>query len=122
MIQEASRSSLNAKMGSGANARMIAGSATAVIISSRPARKTPAPKTPSSTSAAPRLIARVYRRPNDRGLASATRLPSQAEATRMTTSPTTTRFVPREDQYAWTFGGYDPVLRVRPGDILQLFT
>ena len=33
-----------------------------------------------------------------------------------------TRFVPTEDQYAWTFGGYDPVLRVRPGQILDLFT
>jgi acetamidase/formamidase len=40
----------------------------------------------------------------------------------MSTSPTRTRFVPREDQYAWTFGGYDPVLRVRPGEILELFT
>lgn len=28
-----------------------------------------------------------------------------------------TRFVPTEDQYAWTFGGYDPVLRVRPGQV-----
>jgi acetamidase/formamidase len=33
-----------------------------------------------------------------------------------------TRFVPREDQYAWTFGGYDPVLRVRPGEVLDVFT
>jgi acetamidase/formamidase len=32
------------------------------------------------------------------------------------------RFVPTEDQYAWTFGGYDPVMRVRPGDVLDLFT
>jgi acetamidase/formamidase len=40
----------------------------------------------------------------------------------MSTSPTRTRFVPREDQYAWTFGGYEPVLRVRPGEILELFT
>jgi acetamidase/formamidase len=40
----------------------------------------------------------------------------------MSTSPTRTRFVPREDQYAWTFGGYDPVMRVRPGDVLELYT
>jgi acetamidase/formamidase len=40
----------------------------------------------------------------------------------MTTSPTRTRFVPREDQYAWTFGGYEPVMRVRPGDVLELYT
>ena len=40
----------------------------------------------------------------------------------MTTSPTRTRFVPREDQYAWTFGGYDPVMRIRPGDVLELYT
>lgn len=33
-----------------------------------------------------------------------------------------TRFVPAEDQYAWTFGGYDPVMRVRPGDVLDVFT
>jgi acetamidase/formamidase len=29
---------------------------------------------------------------------------------------------PRPDQYAWTFGGVDPVWRVRPGEILRLFT
>ncbi|MEK6719692.1 MAG: acetamidase/formamidase family protein [Chloroflexota bacterium] len=33
-----------------------------------------------------------------------------------------TRFVPAEDQYAWTFGGYDPVMRVKPGDVLDLYT
>src|SRR5688572_29613589 len=33
-----------------------------------------------------------------------------------------TRFVPTPDQYAWTFGGYDPVLRIRPGQILDVFT
>ena len=40
----------------------------------------------------------------------------------MTSERTVTRFVPTADQYAWTFGGYDPVLRVRPGDILDLYT
>jgi acetamidase/formamidase len=40
----------------------------------------------------------------------------------MSTTVARTRFVPREEQYAWTFGGYDPVLRVRPGDVLELFT
>ena len=33
-----------------------------------------------------------------------------------------TRFVPSPDQYAWTFGGYEPVLRIRPGEILDTFT
>lgn len=37
-------------------------------------------------------------------------------------TPAITRFVPTEDQYSWTFGGYDPVLRIRPGDVLDLFT
>lgn len=32
------------------------------------------------------------------------------------------RFVPTPDQYAWTFGGYEPVMHVRPGDVLELFT
>ena len=43
-----------------ARSTMIDGSATAVIISSRPARNTPVPKTASSTSAARRSIAGVY--------------------------------------------------------------
>jgi acetamidase/formamidase len=33
-----------------------------------------------------------------------------------------TRFVPTPEQYAWTFGGYDPILRVQPGDVLDVFT
>ena len=33
-----------------------------------------------------------------------------------------TRFVPTEDQFAWTFGGCEPVMRIRPGDVLDLFT
>ncbi len=40
----------------------------------------------------------------------------------MTEHPSITRFVPTPEQYAWTFGGCDPVLRVRPGDVLDLFT
>jgi acetamidase/formamidase len=40
----------------------------------------------------------------------------------MTTQPTTTRFVPTPDQYAWTFGGCEPVMRVQPGEILDLYT
>jgi acetamidase/formamidase len=40
----------------------------------------------------------------------------------MTTQPTVTRFAPTKDQFAWTFGGYEPVLRVQPGDVLDLFT
>jgi acetamidase/formamidase len=39
------------------------------------------------------------------------------------TSPFTIhKFTPTEDQYAWTFGGYDPVMRVKPGDLLDLYT
>jgi len=33
-----------------------------------------------------------------------------------------TRFVPGEDQFAWTFGGCEPVMRIRPGDVLDLYT
>jgi acetamidase/formamidase len=33
-----------------------------------------------------------------------------------------TRFVPRENQFAWTFGGCEPVMRIRPGDVLDLYT
>ena len=34
----------------------------------------------------------------------------------------TTRFVPTPDQFAWTFGGREAVMRIRPGDVLELFT
>jgi acetamidase/formamidase len=37
-------------------------------------------------------------------------------------APSVTRFEPTPDQYAWTFGGYEPVMRIRPGDILDLYT
>ena len=40
----------------------------------------------------------------------------------MTSEIAITRFVPSEDQWAWTFGGYEPVRQVRPGDVLDLFT
>lgn len=40
----------------------------------------------------------------------------------MTDQRSITRFVPSEDQYAWTFGGYEPVLRIQPGDVLDLYT
>lgn len=33
-----------------------------------------------------------------------------------------TRFVPTPEQYAWTFGGCDPVMRMRPGEVVDLFT
>ena len=33
-----------------------------------------------------------------------------------------TRFIPTADQFAWTFGGCEPVMRIRPGDVLDLFT
>ncbi len=32
------------------------------------------------------------------------------------------QFRPTPDQYAWTFGGVEPVHTVRPGEILELFT
>ena len=32
-----------------------------------------------------------------------------------------TRFVPTPEQYAWTFGGYAPVRRIRPGEVLDLY-
>ena len=31
----------------------------------------------------------------------------------------TTCFVPTPDQFAWTFGGREAVMRVRPGDVLE---
>jgi acetamidase/formamidase len=40
----------------------------------------------------------------------------------MTIQPTAIRFVPTDDQYAWTFGGCEPVMRVDPGAVLDLFT
>jgi acetamidase/formamidase len=40
----------------------------------------------------------------------------------MTVQRAVTRFVPTSEQYAWTFGGYEPVMSVQPGDVLDLFT
>lgn len=40
----------------------------------------------------------------------------------MSSQPPITRFTPTEDQFAWTFGGCEPVMRIRPGDVLDLFT
>ena len=40
----------------------------------------------------------------------------------MTSPVAITRFVPTEEQYAWTFGGCEPVMRIRPGEVLDLFT
>jgi acetamidase/formamidase len=31
-------------------------------------------------------------------------------------------FVPRTEQFAWTFGGREPVMSIRSGDVLDLFT
>ena len=56
MIQDAARSSVQS-----ARSTTIAGSATAVIISSRPERNAPIPRTASSTVATPRPIARECR-------------------------------------------------------------
>jgi acetamidase/formamidase len=32
------------------------------------------------------------------------------------------RIVPTEKQYAWTFGGVDPIARIKPGEVLDLYT
>ncbi len=40
----------------------------------------------------------------------------------MTSQPAITRFVPTPEEFAWTFGGCEPIMRVRPGDVLDLFT
>src|SRR5437764_7406209 len=32
------------------------------------------------------------------------------------------RIVPTEKQYVWTFGGVDPMMRIKPGDVLDLYT
>jgi acetamidase/formamidase len=40
----------------------------------------------------------------------------------MSTETVVTRFVPSPEEYAWTFGGCDAVMSVRPGDVLDLFT
>ena len=38
-------------------------------------------------------------------------------------SPTAiNRFVPTEGQFAWTFGGTEPIMRIKAGDVLDLFT
>src|SRR4051794_10421899 len=62
-----------------------------------------------------------------RPMASAPRLPHrQRDADTaedlMSSDLAITRFVPTENQYAWTFGGCAPVMRIRPGDVLDLFT
>lgn len=31
-------------------------------------------------------------------------------------------FRPSRDEYAWTFGGVEPIMKVRPGDVLELWT
>jgi acetamidase/formamidase len=46
----------------------------------------------------------------------------QIGGTPMTVEPAVRRFVPTSDQYAWTFGGYQPLMTVKPGEILDLFT
>ena len=35
--------------------------------------------------------------------------------------PGVTQYVPDPATYVWTFGGCDPVRRVRPGEILEMF-
>ncbi len=36
--------------------------------------------------------------------------------------PNVIPFRPDPGQYAWTFGGYEPVMKVKPGDVLELWT
>src|SRR5438128_1653120 len=38
------------------------------------------------------------------------------------TKPEVVTFVPTPEQFAWTFGRVEPVLRVKPGQVLQLWT
>lgn len=38
-----------------------------------------------------------------------------------TAEPIVTRFVQDPKTYAWTFGGYDPIRRVRPGEVLDVY-
>src|SRR6266576_6721645 len=40
----------------------------------------------------------------------------------MAMHPAVTRFVPTPDQFAWTFGGCEPVMRIQPGEVLDLYT
>jgi acetamidase/formamidase len=40
----------------------------------------------------------------------------------MTTQTAITRFIPTPEQYAWTFGGCEPVMRIQPGQLLELYT
>jgi acetamidase/formamidase len=40
----------------------------------------------------------------------------------VSTQAAITRFAPTPDQFAWTFGGVEPIMRVRPGDVLDLYT
>jgi len=40
----------------------------------------------------------------------------------VTDDPEVRAFTPRADQYVWTFGGAPPLARVRPGEVLELFT
>jgi acetamidase/formamidase len=40
----------------------------------------------------------------------------------VSTEARTARFVPTAERYAWTFGGYEPVMRIRPGEVLDVFT
>ena len=40
----------------------------------------------------------------------------------MTTQPAITRFVPAPEKCAWTFGGCEPVMRIKPGELLDLYT
>jgi acetamidase/formamidase len=40
----------------------------------------------------------------------------------VSTDIATARFVPTAEQYAWTFGGYEPVMRIQAGQVLEVFT
>ena len=48
--------------------------------------------------------------------------PAGPEESRWLSSPVLRSIVPRPDQYAWTFGGVNPVWRVRPGEVIRLYT
>jgi acetamidase/formamidase len=47
---------------------------------------------------------------------------SRLEADAAATGPRVISFVPTPERFAWTFGGCEPVLHVRTGDVLDVYT
>ncbi len=49
-------------------------------------------------------------------------LPSDAEIARLAERAEVVTFTPKPEQFAWTFGGVSPVMHVRPGQLLKLWS